>query len=317
MHIFDALLSSILVLVIIAALGLLARQHGVLKKEMAAGLARIVFDFGIPALIFVSLANIDLEPRRFAGTVIMIVVELCMIALAWVVGKRLDLTRSQLGAVVLCSAFGTSATLGYSIVSIVFPSDQDAMVEAVLICELGVGVLVMFLGPLLAMHFSTGASSVQTVRKSLITFLKTPLCIALVAGMLWGTLGLPGDQHPVMKPIFQVGHLLAGLVVPLAILIISLNLYRPRIKQYLKPFGVVVLLKLLLAPLLGGGIALAAGLPEIWRDDLIIMAGMPPAVLNTIFLQRYGGDAGLASALTAGASLLSLGTLLLVIAAVG
>ncbi|MCB0681883.1 MAG: AEC family transporter [Saprospiraceae bacterium] len=120
MHIFDALLSSILVLVIIAALGLLARQHGVLKKEMAAGLARIVFDFGIPALIFVSLANIDLEPRRFAGTIIMIVVELCMIALAWVVGKRLDLTRSQLGAVVLCSAFGTSATLGYSIVSIVF-----------------------------------------------------------------------------------------------------------------------------------------------------------------------------------------------------
>lgn len=317
MHIFQVLLSSLLVLVIIAAFGLLARRQGVLKKEMAAGLAKIVFDFGIPALVFVNLANINLEPRRFAGTAIMIVVELCMIVLAWAIGKRLNLTRSQLGAVVLCSAFGTSATLGYSIVSVVFPNDPDAMVEAVLICELGVGVLIMALGPVLAMYFSTGASSVKTVRQSLFAFLKTPLCIALVAGLLWGALGLPGDQHPVMKPVFHAGHILAGLVVPLAILIISLHLYKPKIGQYFKPLGIVVMLKLLLAALLAGGLALATDIPTVWRDDLVIMAGMPPAVLNTIFLQRYGGDAGLASTLTAGASLLSLGTLILVVAAVG
>lgn len=317
MHIFQTLLFSILVLVIIAALGLLARRQGVLKKEMAAGLAKIVFDFGIPALVFVNLANIDIEPRRFAGTAIMMIVELCMIALAWFVGKRLNLTPAQLGAVVLCSAFGTSATLGYSVVSIVFPNNQDAMVEAILISELGVGVLVMILGPILAMHFSTAETSLQTVRKSLVTFIRTPVFIALVAGMLWGVLGLPGDQHPVMKPVFQAGHILAGLVVPLAVLIISLHLYRPKISQYLKPFGMVVSLKLLLAAVLAGGISLATGLPEVWHDDLVIMAGMPPAVLNTIFLQRYGGDAGLASTLTAGASLLSLGTLLLVVAAVG
>lgn len=317
MHIFQALLSSLLVLVIIAILGLLARKQGVLKKDMAAGMAKIVFDFGIPALVFVNLANIDIEPRRFAGTAIMIVVELCMIVLAWAIGKTLNLTRSQLGAVVLCSAFGTSATLGYSIVSIVFPNDRDAMAEAVLISELGVAVLVMALGPILAIHFSTGESSIKTVRNSVTAFLKTPLCIALVAGMLWGTLDLPGDQHPVMNPIFHAGHILAGLVVPLSTLIISLNLYKPQIGQYLKPFGIVVMFKLLLAPLLAGGLALATDIPDVWRDDLVIMAGMPPAVLNTIFLQRYGGDAGLASTITAGASLLSLGTLLLVVAVVG
>lgn len=317
MHIFQTLLSSLLVLVIIATLGLLARKQGVLKKEMAAGMAKIVFDFGIPALVFVNLANIDIELRRFAGSAIMIVVELCMIVLAWAIGKRLNLTRSQLGVAVLCSAFGTSATLGYSIVSIVFPNDRDAIAEAVLICELGVGVLVMALGPILAMYFSTGVSSFKTVRNSLTAFLKTPLCIALVAGMLWGALDLPGDQHPVMKPVFHAGHILAGLVVPLSILIISLNLYKPQIGQYLKPFGIVVMFKLLLAPLLAGGLALATDIPDVWRDDLVIMAGMPPAVLNTIFLQRYGGDAGLASTITAGASLLSLGTLLIVVAAVG
>ena len=47
------------------------------------------------------------------------------------------------------------------------------------------------------------------------------------------------------------------------------------------------------------------------------MAGLPPAVLNVIYLQRHGGHAEMASVITAGASLLSLGTLLFVMALSG
>ena len=76
-------------------------------------------------------------------------------------------------------------------------------------------------------------------------------------------------------------------------------------------------LKLVAGPILAGTLAITFGLPEIWRDELIIMAGLPPAVLNVIYLQRYGGDAETASVITAGASLLSLATLLLVMALLG
>ncbi|MCB0534715.1 MAG: AEC family transporter [Lewinellaceae bacterium] len=317
MQIFQSLFASIIVLVIIAVIGILARRRGMLDEAMAGTLSRVIFDFGIPAMIFVSLANMTIELNRFEGPVIMMAVELCGMALAWIAGRRFGLDLPQLGVVVLCTGFGTSATLGYSIISIAFPNNPNAMEEAVLVSEIGVGLTIFTIGPLLAMHFGSGAISFQDLGRSLIAFAKTPICMALVSGLLWSVLGLPGEQHPLMQPVFRAGHILAGLVVPLSILIISLKLRKPRIDHIIKPFGIVVALKLLLCPLLAGILGIVFGLPEIWRVDLVIMAGLPPAVLNVILLQRYGGDATLASAVTAGASLLSLGTLLFVVAIAG
>ncbi|MCB9345665.1 MAG: AEC family transporter [Lewinellaceae bacterium] len=317
MYIFQTMLSSILVLVIIALCGLLARHRGVIDKSLAGGLARIVFDLGIPAMIFVNLATQQFELKWLFGAGIMILVELSMVVLAWIISRQLGLTTTQMGAVVLCAAFGTSATLGYSVVSVVFPDNHDAIVEAVLISELGVGLLIFTLGPIMAMYFVSGKFSFQSAGKSLLAFTRTPICISLVISLLWAWFELPGNQHPLMKPLFHAGHILANLVVPVSVLIISLNIQKPRFSQFVKPFGVVVFLKLLLAPLLAGTIALIIGLPEFWRDDLIIMAGMPPAFINVILLQRYGGDTSTLSTIIAGSSLLSLGTVLLVILILG
>lgn len=316
MHIFQPLFNSIVVVAIIAIVGLAARQAGVLRKEWAGNLSRIIFDVGIPAMIFVNLAKVSIDISSLEGPAILVAVELSMIAAAWMIGAWARLSATALGAVVLCSAFGTSATLGYSIVSIVFPGNPEAMLEAVLISELGVALLVFTLGPVLAMHFGSGGAT-QSISQLILAFVKSPIFIALAAGLLWNALGLPAEENSALRPAFKAGEILAGLVVPLSILVISLNLKMPDLRRYLKPFAIVGALKLLAGPILAGSLATVFGLPEIWRAELIIMAGLPPAVLNVIYLQRHGGDAELASVITAGASLLSLGTLLLVMALTG
>jgi predicted permease len=315
-HIFQPLLSSILVVALIAAIGLVARQAGFLKTEWSGNLSRIIFDLGIPAMIFVNLAGVNVDFSSLEGPAILVVVELSMIAAAWKIGAWAGLNGASLGAVVLCSAFGTSATLGYSIISIVFPNNPEAMLEAVLISELGVALLVFTLGPVLAMHFGSGGHTAD-IGRSIIAFFKTPIFIALAAGLLWSVLGLPAGENAILRPVFGAGQALAGLVVPLSILVIALNLKMPDLKRYLRPLAIVAALKLVAGPILAGTLAITFGLPEIWRDELIIMAGLPPAVLNVIYLQRYGGDAETASVITAGASLLSLATLLLVMALLG
>lgn len=317
MHIFWPLATAIFALVIIAALGLLAKWRGILKEEHTEVLAKLILDFGVPAMIFVSLAGTKLEWGGFIAPVIMALVELCMIALAWVIGRWSGLPASQLGAVVLCATFGTSATLGYPIVSMVFPNNSNAMIEAVLISEIGVGYLVLTLGPILAMYFGSGTFSGQKAGQALKDFVRTPIFISLVIGMLWGTLGLPGEEHMLLQPFFRMGHILSGLVTPLAILTISLRLHVPNFKLILKPFAIVMALRLLLSPLLAGLIAIALDVPEVWRDDLVIISSVPPAVLNAIYLQRYNGDARLASLLVAGGSILCVVSILLVIALVG
>ena len=72
----------------------------------------------------------------------------------------------------------------------------------------------------------------------------------------------------------------------------------------------VVLIKLLLKPLGVGLCAMALGFPELWKDVLIILAAMPPAILGAVFLKRYGGDASLASALLLAATIVSAVSLL-------
>ena len=267
-------------------------------------------------MIFVNLAGVNVDFSSLEGPAILVVVELSMIAAAWKIGAWAGLNGASLGAVVLCSAFGTSATLGYSIISIVFPNNPEAMLEAVLISELGVALLVFTLGPVLAMHFGSGGHTAD-IGRSIIAFFKTPIFIALAAGLLWSVLGLPAGENAILRPVFGAGQALAGLVVPLSILVIALNLKMPDLKRYLRPLAIVAALKLVAGPILAGTLAITFGLPEIWRDELIIMAGLPPAVLNVIYLQRYGGDAETASVITAGASLLSLATLLLVMALLG
>ena len=317
MQLFDNLLDSIAVLVIIAVLGLAARQAGLLKKEWSGSLSRIIFDFGIPAMIFVNLASVGIDLSSFEAPAILVAIQLCMLGLAWIIGRKAGLQRPQLGVVVLCSAFGTSATLGYSIISFVFPGNPGAMVEAALISELGVGLMIFTLGPILAMRFGSENEAGESLLRALSAFCRTPIFVSLLVGMAWNGLGLPGEEHAAMKPIFQAGKVLAGLVVPLSVLVISINLYVPNLRQYLKPFSIVVALKLLSGPLLAGVLAAFFGVPELWQDELIIMAGLPPAVLNVVYLQRHGGDAELASAITAGASLVSVGTILLVVGLMG
>ena len=83
------------------------------------------------------------------------------------------------------------------------------------------------------------------------------------------------------------------------------------------PLAVVVVIKLLLKPLAAGVIAEGLNFPDLWKDVLVLLAAMPPAVLGPIFLKRYGGDAALASALLLSATLISVGTLLLVFYVLG
>jgi hypothetical protein len=247
----------------------------------------------------------------------MLALELSMIALAWTVSSLLGFDRRRQGAIVFCSAFGSSAFLGYSIITQMFPDQPQAMTEAVLISEIGVGYPIFILGPLLATYFSAGDSSAAHPLRSSLQFFKSPVFFALVIGLLWGILGLPGDENPFLAPLFKVCQVLASALTPTAILSVGLMLKLPKIREILLPLGIVVAIKLLLKPLAAGVVAGALNFPDLWKDVLVLLAAMPPALLGPIFLKRYGGDGALASALLLAATVISTATLLLVFWIIG
>ena len=304
MHEFHNLLNAILVVVMIYVIAVILKQKRILKEEHSLTLARIVTDVFLPAVVFVSLASQSIHPSQIEPAFVMLGLEIFFIALAWILGSMLKLNRSQLGAVVFCSAFGSSTFLGYSIVMQMYPGTPEALTEAVLISEIGVGYPIFILGPMLAAYFGSGQSGKSELRASL-SFFRSPVFFALVAGILWSVFSLPGENNTYTAPLFHLGSILSNALTPVAILSVGLMFKKPAIRTILIPLAVVLLLKLLLKPLFANYLGSMFAFPEIWKDVLVLMAAMPSAVLGVVFLKRYGGDASLASTLLLVATLLS------------
>ena len=317
MDAFHHLIKAILVIVILYALALLMRRRGVLNEEHSMVLARIVTDLCLPAMIFVSLAGQSVRLNQLAPALVMLGLELTCIALAWIISVWLGFNKAQQGAVVFCSAFGSSTFLGYPIIIAMFPIKIEALTEAVLISEIGVGYPIFILGPILAAYFGSGKSDSKSKWSSSLGFFKSPVFFALIIGLLWGVFRLPGKDNAFLAPMFQVCHVLASALTPMAILSVGLMFKLPNVRKILVALGIVILIKLLFKPLLAGSIAVLLDFPKLWKDVLVLLAAMPPAVLGAVFLRRYGGDASLASALLLAASIVSCVSLLAVFWLIG
>ena len=310
MNVFHSLVNAILVIALIYALALVLRRKGTLTEDHSLTLARIVTDLCLPAVIFVSLARQTIELHQIEPALVMLGLELFCIAVAWGVSVLLKFDRAQQGAIVFCSAFGSSTFLGYAIIMQMFPHTHEALSEAVLISEIGVGYPIFILGPLLAAYFGSQKVERAVQWKASLGFFKSPVFYALIIGLLWGAFRLPGQENAFLAPLFQLCHVLASALTPLAILSVGLMFRMPPLRHIMASLAIVILLKLIIKPLLAGWLAVQCGFPDLWQEVLVLLAAMPPAVLGAVFLRRYGGDASLASALLLTASVASCVTLL-------
>lgn len=304
-HLFKA----ILVIVLLYVVAIIMRQRKILNEDHSLVLARIVTDLFLPAMIFVSLASHSIQLKQLGPAIEMLFLELFTIAVAWLISYKLKFSKAKQGAIIFCSAFGSSTFLGYPLIIQMFPDKPEALTEAVLISEIGVGYPIFILGPILASYFGSANQDKKAIIKASFQFFKSPVFIALIAGILWGTFQLPGEDNEFMAPFFQLGHVLAAALTPVAILSVGLMFKMPNIRKIIVALVIVVLLKLILKPILAGYFSSILGFPDLWRDVVIILAAMPPAILGAVFLRRYGGDASLASGLLLAASIISIVTL--------
>lgn len=314
---FQHLAQAVIVTVILYGLALWLRRRGVLAESHALILSHLVTDLFLPATVFVSLAGQSVQLRQLESALMMLGIQLGAIALAWLVSAALRFPRPQQGAIVFCSAFGSSTFLGYALIKAMYPDNPEAMTEAVLISEIGVGYLLFILGPVLAAYFGAQALDARSRWAASLDFFKSPVFFALVIGLLWGILRLPGPENAFLAPVFQVCQTLSAALTPVAILTVGLLFKLPSVRGILVPLGIVVAINLLLQPLSAGLLASFFGFPDLWRDVLILLTSMPPAVLGVVFLKRYGADAALASALLLAATIISCGTVLIVFSLVG
>ena len=296
---------GVLVGLILLAMGL--RRLGLVQAAQGPLFSALVTQVTLPALIFVSLARSVLHWDFALLALMMLVAEIASLAVAWLGGRGLRLASPQLGALMLVAAFGSSSLLGYALVSQVYAGDSQAIAEAVVISELGVGPALFILGTMIALYYgSVGAHPAARMAQAL-KFFRSPIFISVVAGLLWSLLSLPTDG-PYIAPLFQALEVVGSANTFVAAMAVGVLLHLQGITSMLGLALLAGVIKLIVKPVMVWLPAMGLGLGGTEVEILVLEAAMPSALLTVVLASRYGCDANLAARLVFATSIASIGT---------
>ncbi|MFA5399296.1 MAG: AEC family transporter [Dehalococcoidia bacterium] len=311
MNYFYTLLGSLFILVALVLLTLLLRNRSILTTQHQSLFSRLVTDFSLPALIFINLARRSFEVEKLLPALIMFITILIACSLGFAAGKILKMDRKSLGAFVLVSGWGSSSTLGYALITQVFPNNCEAMQDALVISELGAGVPLFLLAIPVAMYFGQEHADTKSVLASIREFFLSPIFIALVLGIACSFLNLPWNDTA-LRTLDTLLDIIASTLEVFAAFAIGLMLQKIPVRQLLPPIAALFCINLIAEPLIALAGAHLFGLPQIEEQVLVIEASMPAGAVAAVIAARYGCNGGLASALTITMYVLSLATIPLV-----
>jgi len=290
------LTQSIAVLVAMILLGSLLRHIGMFKEEHGAFFARMVTDITLPALIFLAISKKPIALNQLMPPAVLIGAEVATGLLAWITGKALRLSSPKLGALILASMFGSSAFLGYAVIKDMFQGDSAVLAEAAIISELGVGLLIFTLGVAIAIHFGANEASWRDFIKPVLSFFRSRIFFALVAGIVVANIGLP-ENNIVCSSFIKILETIASANTLMVTMTIGVMLRFHDLRKALPVVFLACALKLVAQPAVTGFLADTANLKHSFRDIVVIEASMPSAALSAVFAKRYKCDGELASIL--------------------
>lgn len=286
MYTAESLLEGVIVMLAIIFLILWLKKIGFLKKEDSLLFSRIVLQVTLPALIFSSLVVKEFDDRFVKMAFIMSVVEVGMIFLAWALASLLKMKRDIKGALILVSAFGMTTMLGYPIIEQVFPNNPQAMEEAVVTSEFGVGLLLFIFGPLIAMYYGQTSILKRDIAQSVKKFFISPIFIALIAGI--GSSFLPLNQdEAIFSTFLRIFKLIGQANLLMVTITIGLVVEFKPVKSLYLFLGVAAILKLGVKPLLALWLTHHPDFTLMMREIVVIETALPSAMLAAVFAKQY------------------------------
>ena len=286
MDISIGLIEGVVVMFAIISLAVLLKKIGILSKNDDQLFSRIVLQITLPAVIFSSLAVKQFDSEFLIMAAIMAAIEIGIIILAWSIASLLKFKRGEKGALILVSAFGMTALLGYPIIRQVFPGNALAMEEAVVTSELGVGLLIFILGPLIAEYYGESKVEGKSIIKSAKKFFISPIFISLIAGISFSFIPLKHDSE-LFSTFIRIFKLIGNANLLLVAFTIGLIIEFKKTKHIVLFVGIAVLLKLILKPLLAGWLTTNPQFTEMMSEIVFIETALPSAILTAVFAKQY------------------------------
>lgn len=286
MSISTNLFEGVIVMFAIISLAVFLKKIGVLSKDNDLLFSHIVIKITLPAVIFSSLAVKQFDSEFLIMAAIMAAIEIGIMIVAWLIATLIKFKPGEKGALILVSAFGMTALLGYPIIRQVFPGNALAIDEAVVTSEFGVGLLLFILGPLIAMYYGESKVEGKSIFRSAQKFFVSPVFIALIAGIGFSFIPIKHDSI-VFTTFLHFFKLIGNANLLMVAFTIGLIIEFKPMKHIFTFIIIAAVLKLGLKPLLAVWLTNNHQFTDMMREIVFIETALPSAILTAVFAKQY------------------------------
>lgn len=268
-------LTSLFTILVIILLGIFSRMMGVFKAEHAKTISSFVYYFGLPALFFTKIANLDLRslnPQVVLGSLLPTVILLVILLALF---KLKILKKDSFVLLSLSISFGSYAFYGVAFFETFLDGKwiDFSILAASLLGVLGIVITLSLL------EFADQKKQSGGYLKKIFT---NPLILSILLGILFSLTGFKLDF--LFNALYLVGQTASALAIfVLGIFIHDRFSWETLIKAL--PYS---LFRMIALPLVAW-ITIRFFLPEAGQmtQFLLLEHGMPAAIGLVVFVERY------------------------------
>jgi hypothetical protein len=287
---------NVLAFAVLVAVIYYLKLKNIFKESDGNIFSRLLIDVSLPGVIFYQLATSSVNSQQLKLIGIMFFTGLLVIILAFFICKIMKWDRATTGAFIITSSFGSSALLGYPLIQMTFPNNPEAMSDAILISELGVGLPILTLAPFISIWFGHKGSHELNILKLILKYLKSPIFILLISGIVVSKLNLDFDSY-YLTPVKSIMLVLNNGLGILSCVVLGIYLKPQSLRGIFLLIVISAVLQMGIQPLLTSLQADIFGVTDIQKKVLVFISSMPAAILGPVFAARYDCAPDVASSL--------------------
>ena len=262
--------------------GAVAKHYGVIRREDGPLLVRIVIYLALPSLIFLIIAEADLDPTLLLVPVAAYAIHFILLGLVWVSVRVWGMERPRAGAVIVATAVGNTGFFGIPLIAA--SGDGFSLPAAVMYDTLATGLITWTSTVAIASAFGRSDEEPRVSWGDLGRALRLPPNWALAGGLLVNFTGIGDLPTALERPL----ELLGAATLPLTMLYAGLMIELRGMGTLWREISYVTVVRLGLAGVIGVGVAVALGLTGDVLNTVVIMAAMPTALMSLVLGTRFG-----------------------------
>jgi predicted permease len=268
-------------LLIILAGGV-AQHFRIIRREDGEVLVTIVIYLALPSLIFLIIAEADLDPTLLLVPVAGYIIHFILLGLVWVSVRVWGMEAPRAGAVIVATAVGNTGFFGIPLIAA--SGEGFSLPAAVMYDALATGLITWTSTVAIATAYGRSDGEPRVAWRDLGRALLLPPNWALAAGLLVNVVGAGDLPTAVERPL----ELLGAATLPLTMLYAGLMIDLRGLGALWREISYITVVRLGLATVIGLGVAVALGLSGDVLNTVVIMAGMPTALMSLVIGTRFG-----------------------------